>query len=262
MNITDMDRALARVVVCRTLQRGLALPGEAARRALLGAEGRQARRAAAALLDDQEGAVGDAVAELEETDSASLETLCERHQAIFGHTLRGAVCPYETEHGSQALFQQGQELADIAGYYLAFGLRPPDDGAERVDHIACEFEFMQLLALKEAYALETDDAEMLVVTRDAWRSFMREHIGRFGRAFGAALARADSGGFHGAMGSLCAAFIETECRRLGLPLGPELMPLRPEEDNVPMACGSGCGDGGLLQIGSPDGEAECDQESC
>src|SRR5262245_34816223 len=176
-----MDQALARAVLCRALQRGLTLPGAAACQTRVRSESRQALRAAAAVLDDGDGAVRHAVAAPGPMDGASLETLRQRHEAIFGHTLRGAVCPYETEHGREALFQQGQELADIAGYYLAFGLRPPDGGAERVDHIACELEFLQLLALKEAYALESDDAEMLAVTRDAWRSFMREHIGRFGR---------------------------------------------------------------------------------
>lgn len=251
MGGSEIDRALARAVLCRTLQRGLMPPRPAAPDGLADAAGMLARHEAVLLLDRRDGEAAAAVKALEKAGAAAPEDMRRRHESIFGHTLRGSVCPYETEHGSDALFQQGQEMADIAGYYLAFGLSLPEAGAERVDHIACEFEFLQLLALKEAYALEVQDEEMLEVTRDAWRSFFRDHLGRFGRAFGAGLARADEGGYHGALGRLCSAFVDLECRRLGLPRGPDLLPLRPADDGVPMACGSGCGGDDLLQIESP-----------
>ncbi len=42
-----------------------------------------------------------------------------------------------------------------------------------------------------------------------------------------------------------------DCDRLGVPLGPELLALRPEDaDDAPMACGGG---GDLLQIGGRPG---------
>ena len=59
---------------------------------------------------------------------------------------------FETEYGAGAAFRQPQELADIAGTCLAFDLEPPEGGDERVDHAACECEFMGFLARKEAFA--------------------------------------------------------------------------------------------------------------
>jgi hypothetical protein len=114
--------------------------------------------------------------------------------------------------------------------------------------VACELEFLEFLALKEAWALQHDDREMLEVTRNAARIFLRDHLGRFGIAFGLALARIDPGGFHGATGLLAVAFLRSECARFEVPPGPELLPVLPyEEDGAPMACGDGSD---LVQIGS------------
>ena len=45
--------------------------------------------------------------------------------------------------------------------------------------ISCECEFLMFLALKEAYALEQDNQEMLAETRKAEKLFLRDHLGRF-----------------------------------------------------------------------------------
>lgn len=69
-----------------------------------------------------------------------------------------------------------QELADIAGFLRAFGLRPR---GERPDHLATELEFLAFLTLKEALAQDggrTDDAD---VCRDARGTFLRDHLGRW-----------------------------------------------------------------------------------
>lgn len=182
---------------------------------------------------------------------AGVEQLAGRFLALFGHTSRGAVPPYETEYGTDTLFLQPQELADISGFLAAFGLMVDPRQHQRVDHIACECEFLGFLCRKEAYALERGAEEMLEQTCLAQRLFLKEHLGRFGPAVGRKLAREDQGGFYGALGRLCAAFLESECRRLGLPVGPAHLELRPDlPDDVPMACGS---ESSLLQIeGSAD----------
>ena len=144
-------------------------------------------------------------------------------------------------------FRQPQELADIAGTYLAFGLRPPEGGDERVDHAACECEFMDFLARKEAFALgcpaqraedEAEAAEWLATVQGAARGFLREHLGRFGRAFASLLIKEDADGFHGALGAVLFRFLTQECQRFGLPPGPPTLELRPPvPDDTPMACG-------------------------
>ena len=66
---------------------------------------------------------------------------------------RPAGCsPYEGSYGAAPLLAgKGAALADIAGFYAAFGMTP--GAAEVEDHIAAELEFMSVLALKEAAAL-------------------------------------------------------------------------------------------------------------
>lgn len=241
-----IDLALARSVLYRAIALGLRPPARGSHDAAFGPAGQAAIRAAATLLDV--GASG-------ETLLPVSEVFCERagssgdrltaHARLFGHS-RGLVCPFETEYGATDAFRQPQELADIAGTYLAFGLRPPEGGDERVDHAACECEFMEFLARKEAYALgrslAAEDADQgrddLATLRAAARGFLREHLGRFGRAFASLLVKADVDGFHAALGSLLFGFLTQECRRFGLPQGPPTLELRPPvPDDTPMACG-------------------------
>jgi len=170
----------------------------------------------------------------------------ERHSQLFGHTARGVVCPFETEYGTEALFRQPQELADIAGYYAAFGLKPRAEDGERVDHVSCECEFFGFLGRKEAFALRDEpDAsearlEMLETTRKAARSFLKDHLGRFGTAFGLKLSEEDGGGFFGLLGVLLVTLLKLESERLHVILGAATLDLRSTaEEEVPMGCGSG-----------------------
>jgi TorA maturation chaperone TorD len=208
--------------------------------------GREALRDAAALLDARTAseAVLPAVDALIDR-AASEEDRLVTHARLFGHS-RGLVCPFETEYGAEGAYRQPQELADIAGTYLAFGLRPGPGGDERVDHVACECEFMDFLARREAFALgsrrESEDPEEAkewqASVRSAARGFLRDHLGRFGRAFASRLTNEDAEGFHGALGSVLFRFLTQECGRFGLPPGSPSLELRPPlPDDTPMACG-------------------------
>lgn len=239
-----IDEALARSVIYHAIALGIRPPTDAAATLLAG---QPAIREAATLLDTPAPS-GEAL-------RPAVDALCDHraspadrlaaHARLFGHT-RGLVCPFETEYGAEGAFRQPQELADIAGTYLAFGLRPAEAGDERVDHAACECEFMDFLARKEAFALgslppsdERPEAEaQLATVRAAARGFLREHLGRFGRAFASVLLKEDPGGFHGALGAVLFRFLTQECRRFGLPPGPPSLDLRPPvPDETPMACG-------------------------
>jgi TorA maturation chaperone TorD len=97
---------------------------------------------------------------------------------------------------------------------------------------------MLVLARKEAHALEIGDADAVPAVRDAARLFLRDHPGRWAPAFGRKLAREDPDGFHGRLGSLLAAFVTAECRRLGVAAGPEFVRLRSADPrDAPLACG-------------------------
>jgi TorA maturation chaperone TorD len=137
-------------------------------------------------------------------------------------------------------------MADLAGFLAAFGLRVDPQGHERVDHVACELEFLAFATRKEAHAIETGDAAMREETRRATRLFLQDHLGRFFPAFAQRLRSADGERFHGSLAALGTAFVASECARFGVATGPETLRLRlPIEDMAPMACGSadGCAPG-------------------
>jgi len=232
-----IDIALARAVVCRTLRMGFHTPNEEIVRSLSSPESMQALRGAALLLDRGLAAAASLFSREKVPPLTDLE---QDYNRLFGHTLRGKVCPYGTEYGKAHSFQQAHILSDLAGFYLAFGLRPAAAVNERVDHIAYQLEFLEFLSRKEAFALEQGEQEMLEVTRHALKKLLREHLGRFGRAVGSRLQQEDRDGFYGRLGSLCSLFLRTECERQGVPVGSEVLELlSSEEERVPMACGTG-----------------------
>jgi TorA maturation chaperone TorD len=181
----------------------------------------------------------------------TLEALTLEYWRVFGHTTRGLVCACETEYGDDNKFQQPNQLADISGYYLAFGLAPPSASEVRQDHVACECEFMEFLNLKEACFLEagertTEVEETLAATRQAQRTFLRDHLGYFGRGFASRLATDGGGRYFNAWGGLFLQFLDGECARLGVEGGSAELPVRAElGDDAPMACGSACD---LIQV--------------
>ncbi len=246
----EVDLALCRSVLYEALALGFLAPTVETISRLASSEGVEALADAAAVLDE---AWSTDLAQCIHRLTVSpipppLDTLELWFRKLFGHTARGLVPPYETEYGEDSLFLPLQEMSDLAGFCHAFGLGLRPSEHERIDHIACEGEFMLFLARKKAYALVTDNATMLEETRRATRLFLKDHLGGWAPAFGRRLAREDRGGFYGALGGLLTAFVTHECARVGVPAGPELLHLRSTSlGDAPMACGSG---DELLQIES------------
>jgi TorA maturation chaperone TorD len=232
------DAALCRSVVFGVLSMGLCEPSEALVERLRSEETRRVLAEAARHL--HLAARAEVLAE--RLAGLDLETQRLQHGRLFGHTVHGPVCPYESEYGQEAMFQQSHHLGDLIGLYAAFGLVPATAAHERADHVSCELEFLEFLSRKEAYAIEAGDADMLEETRKAARLFFKEHVARFGRAFARALADKDPGGFHGGLAELLYDFVTLECARLGVEPGPAVLRLREwREDDAPMQCGTSCG---------------------
>lgn len=106
-------------------------------------------------------------------------------------------------------------MADVAGFYRAFGLEAAGAQPESEDHLVPELEFMSALALKEAWALESGDGERAAVTRDAAARFMTAHLGRWAPRFAAELAAASALPYYTTASALLAAWIESEIAVLG-----------------------------------------------
>lgn len=152
-------------------------------------------------------------------------------------TLSPECPPYETQYGSPHVFAQSGELADIAGFYRAFGLASP--ATERVDHLAVELEFLSFLAFKEAWAANNGEAGRAAELREIQAKFLSDHPARWVPAFAARFAVRDA-----KLATDLGAWIRQELRTFGIePSGIRPVDLRPAFDvDEPMECGGGsCG---------------------
>jgi len=238
---TKIDAALCRATLYSALALAFRPPTDETIARIIEPESNAALAAAAASIDGEgKTNLAGAVAALAVAGRTAVSNLASSYRALFGHTARGIVAPYETEYGNEALFQQPQELGDLMGFYRAFGLAVRTDRRERADHISCECEFLAFLAMKEAYALGHQDSAMLEDTLKAQRLFLRDHLGRFLPTFTQQLGRERATGFYAELADLCLRLVSQETDRLGVGLGPANLPLRPADDDpVPMACGNG-----------------------
>ncbi len=125
--------------------------------------------------------------------------------------------PYEGAWGdAPQLAGKAALLADVAGFYAAFGLEPGAARPDAEDHLAAECEFMSALCLKEAYALAQGMAEGLEVTRRAQSSFLAEHLGCWAEAFAGAVKDSTPLSYYGTLGDLVATWIGAEIEALGV----------------------------------------------
>ena len=141
--------------------------------------------------------------------------LAEAHGSLFGHNLTPDCPPYETQFRETHIFQQAQAMADIAGFYKAFGLDVSESACERADHLSVELEFMGYLCLKEWHALAAGREGDAEVCRDAQRKFLGDHLGAWAGSFAERLSGRASGTPYAGMARALGAFVRAECARLG-----------------------------------------------
>jgi DMSO reductase family type II enzyme chaperone len=236
--VSEVDLAYCRAALYSALALGFQPPADDILSRLLTADSRRSLTGAATMLYPQRPDILSAIEALPPAEETNRLALASTYRVLFGHTAQGRIPPYETEYGNEALFQQPQELGDLMGFYHAFGLALKREHHERPDHVSCECEFLMFLALKEAFALEQNNREMLAETRKAEKLFLRDHLGRFFPTFVTRLSREDPHGFYDRLGELGLSFVSAECARLQVMLGAANLGLRPADDSrVPMACG-------------------------
>ncbi len=151
--------------------------------------------------------------------------LQREYDRLFTHRTT-ILCPiYEVEYDKNRAVAQGPILADIAGFYRAFGLEIAVN--ERPDHLALELEFMSVLTYKEALALENKLFEQAQICRDAQKKFLEAHLGRWGGIVADTLARASRLEFYKTLAADMKESIESECALLRVQ--PEIITALPEE---------------------------------
>jgi TorA maturation chaperone TorD len=167
--------------------------------------------------------------------------LIAEFDSVFGLTASKECPTYETDYCAQTFsVYRSQQLADIAGYYSAFGLQPSRDAPERADHVSLEIEFLAWLLAKERHALRPDNpdaAEQVEVCRRAQKGFVETHLAWWLPAFAHALKKktdrsADAAsGYLGALAGVLAAWIPIERAVLGVEQPTELMAPNPTEQD-------------------------------
>lgn len=223
----EADEALARSAVYRLLSQVLVYPSASGVEQLQEEDLPLAAACAGPLPEEVRTALG-------ETEAAFLGLDVERLEGafrdVFSH-VHSADCPaYETDYTAREIWRQSQELADLAGFYRAFGM---EGVAERPDHVAVELEFLHLVSYKAAWALIQDDPEHARICASAERDFLADHVLKWIPGFATRVVALAGDGPYRAAARLAEVFLRSEARRFGIAeekAGPTLV--RPQEAEV------------------------------
>jgi DMSO reductase family type II enzyme chaperone len=203
MTRSAVDTAYGRAIIYRFLSLAFAYPTAGIHRQM--SEGLEALETAAGLSAEPVRAAAAEVAyALERTSRAELAADYRRAFTFSA----SPDCPLnESAYSARHVYQEVGELADIAGFYRAFGL---EIAGERPDELAAELEFCGLLALKEALAREDGDREHATVARKGSQLFMRDHLGRWAENIGRRIELLAAGTAYARFGRLLTEFARAE----------------------------------------------------
>jgi len=86
----------------------------------------------------------------------------------------GILCPIN--EAAYLRRDKGAILADINGFYCAFGFEPTPGRGERADHLACELEFAAMLLVMMAQARRQRRPLERITTGKALHAFAADHL--------------------------------------------------------------------------------------
>jgi TorA maturation chaperone TorD len=212
---TTRGEALGFALVCRLLSIGFSPPDDEA----LGILRRLAALGAVTVRDE---GLAECLADLEHAlqEEGLLVELAPAYESLFGGAVR---CPpYEGSYERDPI-RSSRELADVAGFYRAFGASASGPAAERADHAGCELEFLSFLSVKRLASKEAGDAEAAAVCAEAETAFLRDHLGRWFPAFCMEVAKASDAFVYRLLAVTGERFLAAELARRGI----EASPVRP-----------------------------------
>jgi TorA maturation chaperone TorD len=127
-------------------------------------------------------------------------------------------CPlHETAYGDgRRIAGRPVELADVQGFYQAFGFAQSEHNPDLPDHLCAELEFYSLLLVKQAYALEAEWTARRDIARRAATAFLMDHLGRWIPTLTEQLAEHGAAEPYRALGALLATAVAEQCRRHGV----------------------------------------------
>lgn len=140
------------------------------------------------------------------------EAIRDEYVRLF---VKGDASPYETSYDAMPSGAPGsgspQQLADIAGFYGAFGFRVARD---RPDHLAAELEYVALLCVKEAFARLAQENEGAAVCVEARGKFLTEHMAPWLPAFCRQVDRSARHPYFTSLAALVMSLVEADREEL------------------------------------------------
>lgn len=187
-----------------------------------------------------EGLEGGDVAERELSAlAASAEPAALEPEYITLFEVGKGRCPvHETEYGRMRGMSKGNELADICGFYAAFGMARADspEAKQMADHLAVELEFYGTLLARQAAVMETEDDAGEEIVLDARKKFLGDHLGRLAIAVASQPSVQGNAGY-GPVLRATSQLVAEECARLQtVPAPLDFFPESGEGDS--MCCGA------------------------
>ncbi len=236
MSLALHEKPLARSVLYQLLSTAFLYPGDGT----LAGMRESAQRAMPLASKMGWGRVEGVLQRLEQQIQAiDEEQLLQDYLDVFGHTTSADCPPYEGEYGQAHIFQKSHMLADLQGFYKAFGVEISATFKDRPDHLSVELEFMHLLALKEAYALlHQHDADKVEVCQRAQGSFLALHLAPWAIPFALTVAKkAGKRNVYYTWAHLLDLYLTAEFDEFQAPAATTMLPdsQAPEED---LACES------------------------
>jgi TorA maturation chaperone TorD len=220
---SEADSLLAAAAALRLLSLGLARPSEESLERLA--------RLAEAL---GEGELARAAR------GADVEEAAAEYEAVLASD--GPCPPHEGDYLDDP-FQRTRLLADLAGFYRAFGAEAGGPAGERPDHAGCELEFLSFLALRRRDCLEKGEAGQARVCAEAEEAFLVEHAGRWLPLFWATMEAAAGVPLYRALAASGGRLLQAELARRALRPRPLPRPrprLRSGVEADEIACGDLC----------------------
>ncbi len=153
-----------------------------------------------------------------ELQESNIEKLTKGYRDTFGNATVAMDCPpYEMYFSGSQIYQQTQDLADLSGFYKAFGVEVSrDDTTNRWDHIAVELEFLHFLTYKLAYTTENGEDKERELCLTAKKKFLNSHIGRWICAFSSSVEKKSPLAFYREIADISNEFVHHDMENLGV----------------------------------------------
>lgn len=155
-------------------------------------------------------------------NSLTLEELQDKYTRLFERPAEKSLL-----HEASYIDFPQDEMADIAGFYRAFGVTFD----ERPDHLGVELEFMYLITAKESKAALEGNLDNFDLCVDAEKKFLSAHTGRWVSSLTENITDRNSPTYQ-YLAEALKEWISMEASYLGIKLRPVSQPVQPETDDM------------------------------